>query len=127
MGLFFMPLQWVSVVHLTGFGLQRHLATHCIQIHDFWLLQLILLDFGASRSFSAKFVDDYIRIIKSASEGDREGIKHWSVESGFLTGYETKVCISVESFLFKGVNIHGEPKFSWFFGDLILSVASFIL
>lgn len=52
--------------------------------------KLILLDFGASRSFSAKFVDDYIRIIKSASEGDREGIKHWSVESGFLTGYETK-------------------------------------
>lgn len=57
-------------------------------------LQLILLDFGASRSFSAKFVDDYIRIIKSASEGDRKGIKHWSVESGFLTGYETKVYIT---------------------------------
>ncbi|XP_062584284.1 atypical kinase COQ8B, mitochondrial-like [Saccostrea cucullata] len=52
--------------------------------------KLILLDFGASRSFSARFVDDYIRIIKSASEGDREGVKHWSVECGFLTGYETK-------------------------------------
>ncbi|XP_061173214.1 atypical kinase COQ8B, mitochondrial-like [Saccostrea echinata] len=52
--------------------------------------KLILLDFGASRSFSAKFVDDYIRIIKAASEGDREGVKHWSVECGFLTGYETK-------------------------------------
>lgn len=57
----------------------------------FCLLQLILLDFGASRSFSAKFVDDYIRIIKSAADGDREGVKHWSVECGFLTGYETKV------------------------------------
>lgn len=99
MGIFFMPIQWVSVVNLICLCLQRHLATHCIQIHVFWLFQLILLDFGASRSFSAKFVDDYIRIIKSASEGDREGIKHWSVESGFLTGYETKVYIASQVFI----------------------------
>lgn len=61
------------------------------------VLQLTLLDFGASRSFSAKFVDDYIRIIKAASEGDREGVRHWSIESGFLTGYETKVYVDYGS------------------------------
>lgn len=88
---------------------------------------MILLDFGVSRSFFVKFVDDYIRIIKFVFEGDREGIKYWFVESGFFIGYEIKVCISVELFLFKGVNIYGESKFFWFFGDLILSVVSFIL
>ncbi|XP_056021745.1 atypical kinase COQ8B, mitochondrial-like isoform X2 [Ostrea edulis] len=67
--------------------------------------KLTLLDFGASRSFSAKFVDDYIRIIKAASEGDREGVRHWSIESGFLTGYETK---SMEAAHIDAVMILGE-------------------
>jgi aarF domain-containing kinase len=54
-------------------------------------LQLILLDFGASREFPKKFVDDYIRIIKAAADDDREGVLEWSQSTGFLTGYETKV------------------------------------
>ncbi|GAB1599173.1 atypical kinase COQ8B, mitochondrial-like [Argonauta hians] len=50
-----------------------------------------LLDFGASREFSKSFVDNYIKVIKSAADQDREGIRRGSVDLGFLTGYETKV------------------------------------
>ncbi|KAH9514234.1 Atypical kinase coq8a, mitochondrial [Bulinus truncatus] len=53
--------------------------------------KLILLDFGASRDFSKKFVDKYILVIKAAAEGNRKEVLHRSRDLGFLTGYETKI------------------------------------
>ncbi|CAF1005696.1 unnamed protein product [Brachionus calyciflorus] len=53
--------------------------------------KIYLLDFGASRTYSRKFVDKYIRIIKAAADNDREGVLKWSRELKFLTGYETKM------------------------------------
>jgi aarF domain-containing kinase len=52
---------------------------------------LILLDFGASRVYSKKFVDDYMRILKAAFDGDRKTMLIYSRKIGFLTGYESKV------------------------------------
>lgn len=52
--------------------------------------KIYLLDFGATRSYSSKFVDKYIRVIRAAADNDREGIIKWSRELKFLTGYETK-------------------------------------
>ncbi|KAJ8377777.1 hypothetical protein AAFF_G00253930 [Aldrovandia affinis] len=49
-----------------------------------------LLDFGATRGFDVNFTDDYIELIKSAAEGNREGVLRRSVEMKFLTGYESK-------------------------------------
>ncbi|XP_053624445.1 atypical kinase COQ8B, mitochondrial isoform X1 [Plodia interpunctella] len=53
--------------------------------------QVILLDFGATREYSKEFMDQYIEIIKAASEGDRSAILHKSREMKFLTGYESKI------------------------------------
>jgi len=36
-------------------------------------------------------MDMYIQVIKSAADGDREGVLKMSQAMGFLTGYETKV------------------------------------
>ncbi|KAF6211823.1 hypothetical protein GE061_012338 [Apolygus lucorum] len=52
--------------------------------------QLILLDFGATRSYSKEFMDQYIRVIKAAADEDREGVLEMSRKMGFLTGYESK-------------------------------------
>ncbi|KAL3102126.1 hypothetical protein niasHS_003535 [Heterodera schachtii] len=52
--------------------------------------QLVLLDFGSTRSFSKTFIDKYMRILKAAYAADREEMLKWSREIGFLTGYETK-------------------------------------
>ncbi|KAM3603578.1 uncharacterized protein V6R79_025212 [Siganus canaliculatus] len=49
-----------------------------------------LLDFGATREFDQSFTDVYIEIIRSAAEGDREGVLKKSIEMKFLTGYESK-------------------------------------
>ncbi|KAM3968837.1 ubiquinone biosynthesis protein COQ8, mitochondrial [Aphomia sociella] len=53
--------------------------------------QVILLDFGATREYSKEFMDQYIEIIKAASEGDRGAILRMSKEMKFLTGYESKI------------------------------------
>ncbi|KAJ8009117.1 hypothetical protein DPEC_G00085520 [Dallia pectoralis] len=52
--------------------------------------RVALLDFGATRGFSEDFTDVYIELIKSAAEGDREGVLERSREMKFLTGYESK-------------------------------------
>ncbi|XP_013133252.1 PREDICTED: aarF domain-containing protein kinase 4-like isoform X2 [Papilio polytes] len=53
--------------------------------------QVILLDFGATREYSKEFMDQYIEIIKAASEGDRAAILRMSRDMKFLTGYESKI------------------------------------
>lgn len=52
---------------------------------------MILLDFGACRSYTREFMDKYIEVINGASEGDRHKVLTISREMGFLTGYESKV------------------------------------
>ncbi|UJR30774.1 hypothetical protein I4U23_018294 [Adineta vaga] len=52
-----------------------------------------LIDFGASRDFDPKFIDNYIKIIRAAADNDRERIKELSIQGGFLTGYETREMI----------------------------------
>ncbi|XP_067831893.1 atypical kinase COQ8A, mitochondrial-like [Heptranchias perlo] len=49
-----------------------------------------LLDFGATREFDKEFTDQYIEVIRSAAELDREGVLNKSIELKFLTGFETK-------------------------------------
>ncbi|XP_068197952.1 atypical kinase COQ8A, mitochondrial isoform X2 [Antennarius striatus] len=49
-----------------------------------------LLDFGATREFDKSFTDLYIEVIRSAAEGNREGVLKKSIDMKFLTGYESK-------------------------------------
>ncbi|XP_068564994.1 atypical kinase COQ8A, mitochondrial isoform X2 [Cebidichthys violaceus] len=56
--------------------------------------RVALLDFGATRGFDQSFTDDYIEIIRSAAEGNREGVLKKSIDMKFLTGYESKAMMS---------------------------------
>lgn len=49
-----------------------------------------LLDFGAARSFSQEFIDNYIQIIYGASVKNRDLVMRISKDIGFLTGEENK-------------------------------------
>ncbi|XP_030577765.1 atypical kinase COQ8A, mitochondrial [Archocentrus centrarchus] len=53
-----------------------------------------LLDFGATRGFDKSFTDLYIEVIRSAAEGNREGVLKKSVDMKFLTGYESKAMVN---------------------------------
>ncbi|XP_037606898.1 atypical kinase COQ8A, mitochondrial [Sebastes umbrosus] len=56
--------------------------------------RVALLDFGATRGFDLSFTDLYIEVIRSAAEGDREGVAKKSIDMKFLTGYESKAMIN---------------------------------
>uniref|UniRef100_A0A8C3ASX9 Atypical kinase COQ8A, mitochondrial n=1 Tax=Cyclopterus lumpus TaxID=8103 RepID=A0A8C3ASX9_CYCLU len=56
--------------------------------------RVALLDFGATRGFDKSFTDLYIEVIRSAVEGDREGVLKKSIHMKFLTGYESKAMMS---------------------------------
>jgi len=68
--------------------------------------KIYLLDFGASRAYDKKFVDQYIKIIRGAAIGDRSMVIDNSIGLGFLTGYESKVMINAHA---DAVMILGEP------------------
>ncbi|XP_041831721.1 atypical kinase COQ8A, mitochondrial isoform X2 [Melanotaenia boesemani] len=56
--------------------------------------RVALLDFGATRGFDQSFTDVYIEVIRSAADGNREGVLKKSIEMKFLTGYESKAMIN---------------------------------
>ena len=57
------------------------------------------MDFGATRSYSATFMDNWFRLLLAAAQQDREGCLRWSLELGYLTGDENDVGRSLYDFL----------------------------
>ncbi len=54
---------------------------YCLENHS-----LVLLDFGATHKYPAKFKQLYKALIKAGVEQDRDAILSLSKEIGFLTG-----------------------------------------
>ncbi|XP_061682786.1 atypical kinase COQ8B, mitochondrial [Syngnathoides biaculeatus] len=52
--------------------------------------KVVLLDFGACRSYPESFTNDYIEVVHAASVGDRATVLSKSKDLKFLTGFETK-------------------------------------
>ncbi|KAK6051737.1 ABC1 family protein [Cooperia oncophora] len=77
--------------------------------------RMILLDFGATRSYSKKFVDCYMKLIKAAADLDTKRITELSKEIGFLTGYESSVMekAHAESVLIMGETLASNTPFDF--------------
>ncbi|XP_060607544.1 atypical kinase COQ8B, mitochondrial-like [Ruditapes philippinarum] len=77
--------------------------------------KIVLLDFGATRDFSTRFVDGYIHIIKAAADNDRDGVLKYSQDLGFLTGYETKEMekAHVDAVMILGEAFHSDGPFDF--------------
>ncbi|XP_039987718.1 atypical kinase COQ8B, mitochondrial isoform X2 [Xiphias gladius] len=52
--------------------------------------KVVLLDFGACRSYPESFTNDYIQVVHAASVGDRATVLSKSKDLKFLTGFEAK-------------------------------------
>jgi len=52
-----------------------------------------LVDFGATREYSKKFMDDWLRLLQAGAAGDREACAEMSLKLGYLTGEENDVCL----------------------------------
>ncbi|XP_026316526.1 atypical kinase COQ8B, mitochondrial isoform X2 [Hyposmocoma kahamanoa] len=77
--------------------------------------QVILLDFGATREYSKEFMDQYIEIIKAASDNDRSAVLRMSKQMKFLTGYESKIMeeTHVETVMIMGEVFTREGEFDF--------------
>ena len=53
-----------------------------------------LVDFGATRSYSHAFMDNWLRLLLAAAGQDHEGCLRWSLELGYLTGEENDVSLT---------------------------------
>ena len=49
------------------------------------------MDFGATRTYSKAFMDDWFSILQAAARGDREECIESSLRIGYLTGEENEV------------------------------------
>jgi aarF domain-containing kinase len=56
--------------------------------------KLELLDFGASREYPERFIALYTKVLDAASRKDRKGVQDYSIELGYLTGYESKAMLN---------------------------------
>lgn len=52
--------------------------------------QLVLIDFGSTRFYTAEFIDNYRNVIRAAIVNDTAKVLEISRTMGFLTGYETR-------------------------------------
>lgn len=59
--------------------------------------KLELLDFGASREYPDRFVDEYVGLLAAASRGDRLTVKSLSESLGYLTGHESKAMLEAHT------------------------------
>ena len=51
---------------------------------------LHLVDFGACRTYSKSFIDDYLRMVYACAERDRPAVIEYSRRLGFITGEESR-------------------------------------
>ncbi|KAI0310775.1 ABC1-domain-containing protein [Amylostereum chailletii] len=55
--------------------------------------RLELVDFGATRTYPVAFMDDWLRLLRAAAEGDVDGSREASLRLGYLTGEENEVML----------------------------------
>ncbi|KAG6552285.1 hypothetical protein Mapa_006138 [Marchantia paleacea] len=65
-----------------------------------------LIDFGAARDFSKKFVDDYLRMVLACANKDRDQVLEMSIKLGFLTGEEARTMMDAHT---QAAFVTGEP------------------
>ncbi|PLW08030.1 hypothetical protein PCANC_23371 [Puccinia coronata f. sp. avenae] len=68
--------------------------------------QIELIDFGATREYSQKFIDGYLKLLKAGIDGNRAECIEASIELGYLTGNECETMLDSQ---YKTVDALGEP------------------
>ena len=58
---------------------------------------LNLIDFGATHSYDAKFIDNYIEVVQAGANRDQQKIIDYSVKLGFLTGQENQIMLDTHA------------------------------
>ncbi|KAA1069109.1 hypothetical protein PGT21_011653 [Puccinia graminis f. sp. tritici] len=68
--------------------------------------QIELIDFGATREYSERFIDGYLKLLKAGIDGSRADCIEASIALGYLTGDECETMLDSQ---YKSVKALGEP------------------
>lgn len=60
-------------------------------------VKLGLVDFGAARDYNDQFVNNYMKIIFSATHENKEKVLSYSKDLGFLTGFESEIMLNAHA------------------------------
>ncbi|KXN85149.1 hypothetical protein AN958_11639 [Leucoagaricus sp. SymC.cos] len=55
--------------------------------------QIELVDFGAARTYTKEFMDNWLRLLQAAASEDHDACKEWSLKLRYLTGDENDVML----------------------------------
>jgi len=58
------------------------------------------VDFGATRTYTKSFIDNWFRLLQAAVEEDYDRVKEWSLKLGYLTGEESDVRPSYSTWIY---------------------------
>jgi len=56
--------------------------------------QVELVDFGATRTYSKEFMDNWFSLLQAAASGDRQACIDWSLKLGYITGGENEASVN---------------------------------
>jgi len=59
--------------------------------------QIELVDFGATRTYSKEFMDNWLHLLQAAAAEDREACIEWSLKLGYLTGEESQTMLNAHT------------------------------
>lgn len=90
--------------------------------------RIVLLDFGAARSYGKGFIDDYVEIIRAAADRDANKVYEFSKKLGFLTGYESKAMkqAHVDSVMILGEAFASDTEFDFGTQDMTHRIQAMI-
>lgn len=80
----------LSLAELFKFRYMQTDPNYSNYLYDVRRNRISLIDFGAARTYEKRFVDEYLNLVWSASNRDRQGIIDASLRLGFLTGSESQ-------------------------------------
>ena len=81
--------------------------------------KLIIIDFGAARSYNKEFCKNYEEVIKAGAYKNKKKMKDYSIKLGFLTGEESSIALNAhcdaliavaDPFFYEGMYDFGSQK-----------------
>ena len=86
-------LMRLTLTELYGWRFMQSDPNYANFLYDEDSDMLSLIDFGAARHYSDKFVGQYIEMVKACGDRDRDNVIKYSIALGFLTGDESPVML----------------------------------
>ena len=90
--------------------------------------QIVLLDFGATKTFTPEFCENYRQMIKACIADDYDEIRKWAIIAGFLKEEDSKELVDMHYELVSMFlePFRGKQPYRWHENDLAQRIRAFL-